>query len=344
MHNLEEHKKYESLVTKICYLTNITFLFAHIVYLIFFLIVKLDILVYVNIGSISIYLLLFILIRCKKELVYAIACGFEIFAYMIIATVLCGFSSGFQLCLAGLCILSFFTAYFSRGTRNLKGSILWCVLMLIGYVCLIFYCRFNKAYYELEAWTTVTLATFHAIIVFAFIGTYLYVFTRYAINLENKIIKESRTDRLTNIPNRYALYDYYDSLSISDEYFLAIFDIDNFKKINDIYGHVCGDYILKEISKIANDHFSTDFISRYGGEEFVVIVKSDNYEAALEKIDKIRQKIFEHAFIFDDKTISCSITIGVSKYDKEYSIDEWIMHSDNKLYEGKNKGKNITIS
>lgn len=344
MQGSENQIKFNKLVTKISYITNILFLFAHVIYLILFLITNIEIMIYVNVVSIGIYILFFILIHFKRYLTYAILAGIEIAYYMILATILCGYNSGFHLCLAGLCILSFFTVYFSNGSKNLIGAIIWCISMFIGYVFLIIYCRYQNPYYSLGKTFEIVLHIFHAIIVFAFITTYLYVQTRYAIKLEDKITKESRTDKLTNVNNRLALYDYYNSLNLDDDYTLAIFDIDNFKKINDTYGHVCGDFILKEIAKIATEHFANDFISRYGGEEFVVIVKSNNYEAALEKIDKIRQKIFEHAFIFEDKTISCSITIGVSKYDKEYTIDEWIMHSDNKLYEGKNKGKNITIS
>ena len=344
MQSIEEQKIYNNIITKTGYLTNITYLLVHIGYLIFFLINNVLFMVYVNIISAVIYLLFFLLIRFKKYTIYVIGCGIEISTYMVIGSITCGFNACFQFCLAGLCIIAFFTAYFSRVKSVIKLTIIFCILMCIEYLFTILYSRYNEPVYKLDSPIITTLAIFHTVIVFIFITVYLYIFTKYALNLEERIRRESRIDRLTNIPNRRALYDYYDSLTINNDYVLAIFDIDNFKKINDTYGHVCGDFILKEIAKIANEYFNNDFISRYGGEEFVVILNNNDYNQAIETIDKIREIIFNHPFIFEDKTINCSVTVGISKYDNEYSIDEWIMHSDNKLYEGKNKGKNITIS
>ena len=165
------------------------------------------------------------------------------------------------------------------------------------------------------------------------------------MNLEKSIKNESRIDRLTLIPNRHSLYNYFDCLENKETYALAIFDIDFFKKINDTYGHICGDYILKEIARITKDYFIDDYVCRYGGEEFVVIFNTGNdYEKASIRVDKFRELISKHKFKFEDKIISCTITVGLNKYEDNYSIDKWVMNADNKLYEGKNSGRNKTIS
>ena len=139
-----------------------------------------------------------------------------------------GFGTGFHFYLIGLCIVSFFTSYFSK-TKNIRGSIVWVGLSLAIYLTLFFVTEFNPPYYAIERWLEITLFVTHAVVVFAFVASYLVVFLKYALSLEKKIINESRTDELTQINNRYALYDFYDTEDKSSMA-LVLFDIDNFKK------------------------------------------------------------------------------------------------------------------
>ena len=342
MQSIEEKKAYDDVVKKTCITTNIAYLTTHIMYLIFFLITKSYILVYVNIGSIAIYSSFFLVIKLKKYEAYAYGCGLEIIIYMICATMLCGFKPGFHLCIIGLCIIAFYTAYFSQVNRKNTNAVIWTIFSMFVYLGLYFYCTFVDPYYNLEMWATITLFCSHAVIVFMFICIYLRTFTNYAIKLEERIKKESRTDKLTQIPNRLALYDYLDELKNKEEYVLIMFDIDDFKKINDKYGHICGDFVLREIARIANDSIDNSFISRYGGEEFVVIMKKNDNDIS-DRVEKIRLNIANNNFIFENNDIKTTITLGVSDYTDNLANDEWINLADNKLYEGKNSGKNKTV-
>ncbi len=344
MQSMEEKKAFNDVVYRTCIVSDLLYLVIHIVYLLLFLLTKLYILVYLNIGSIMVYLLCLLLIRYKKYIVYTFICGIEIAAYMSTCSIMCGFDSGFQLCLIGLCIIAFYANYFAEHGKKLYIPICWSAMMLILYLFLFFYCQNHKPYYDMKEWLLSFLRVAHASVVFAFIAGFLYIFIKYVVGLEEITKQESRTDRLTHIPNRYALYNYLESLKDKEDYVLAIFDIDDFKKINDVNGHICGDYMLREIANIAYGNSSDGFVARYGGEEFIVILRyEEDLITTADKLDKIRRIIADYDFTFDNKTLHLTITVGIAKYISGTTIDEWITRADDKLYEGKRTGKNKTV-
>ncbi len=341
MQSAIEKKEYYKVIIKTCYIANISYLLTHILYLILFLVSKVYPLVYVNIVSIVLYILFFYVLKKKKYYPYALMCGNEILIYMSIASIYVGFDSGFHLCIIGLCVVSFFSTYFAKVRSKIGNSIIWCSLSFAIVMGLFIYSVLNNSIYQIDRWLEITLYVFHTMAIFAFIAVYLSTFLRYAIKLENRIMLESRTDKLTQLHNRYDLYNYVDLLEDKNDYVLAMFDIDDFKVVNDEYGHICGDHMLVEVAEIAKNNSSDDFVSRFGGEEFIVITKID--DNAVNKIDDIRRKIEEHIFKFEDKSIHATITIGVSKYDEGMSVDDWIMRADKRLYEGKTSGKNKVV-
>ena len=344
MQSAEEKKKYYNVIIKTCYIANIAYLLTHVFYLVLFLIIKVYPLVYVNIGSIIIYALCFIVLKKKKYYPYALICGNEILIYMSIASILVGFELGFNLCIIGVCVVSFFSSYFAKGKGKILKSIIWCVLSFTICVSLFIYSVINGAKYDVDRWAKILLYLFHLAAVFAFIMAYLTTFLNYAMKLEKRIMNESRTDKLTQVHNRYDLYNYINTLEDKSDYALIMFDIDDFKHINDIYGHLCGDEILKELAKIAKDTFINDFVSRYGGEEFIIILKMNgDINNAFEMTDSFRKIIEGHEFIFNNEIIRLTITSGFEAYKDNDTIENWIGSADKKLYLGKGKGKNITV-
>ena len=344
MQSAEEKKAYYKVIVRTCYIANIVYLIAHIVYLFLFLAAKIYPLVYINLASIAFYCLCFLLLRKQKYYQYALACGNEILLYMSAASILVGFESGFHLCIIGLCVVSFFSTYFAKVKRKIANSITWCILSFIIVALLFAHANFVGPIYPIDMWLKVTLYAMHLVSIFGFIVVYLSTFLRYAITLENRIITESRTDRLTQLHNRYDLYNYVSTLTDKSDYALSMFDIDDFKVVNDEYGHLCGDEVLKEIARIATDLFIDDFVSRYGGEEFIIISRMNgdiNY--AVEQLERFRKAIEQHEFKFDNKIIHLTITIGLEAYSAEGTIEEWIGRADKKLYYGKNSGKNQTV-
>jgi len=329
-------------IRKTCYTANIVYTILHLFYLILFLVSKMYILAYVTAAVTAIYLLFFLLISKKKYYLYALCCGNLFFGFVSVTTIMLGFSAGFHFYLISLCVVSFFTSYFSKVT-HIKGSILWVGLSLAIYLVLFFVTEFNPPYYVMDKWLEITLFVTNAIVVFVMIATYLVVFLKYALSLERKIKNESRTDELTQISNRYGLYDYFDRERNKTHKTLALLDIDDFKVINDKYGHLAGDFILKRVAEIATDVLSDAFVCRYGGEEFVVVLNDDSHYSVLDKLEAFRKSIEDEVFEFEGMKLHITVTIGASKGSKDFTVEQWVESADKKMYSGKKNGKNQTV-
>lgn len=330
---------YYSTIRKTCFTANIAYLILRIFYLVLFLIAGIYSLVWYTAATIVFYLLCFLLMKKKKYYLYALLCGNEYFAYIIAVTLLIGFASGFHLYLIGLSVVSFFATYFSK-TKKINNSLLWAGISVGIYLMLFFVTLHNAPKYAIPEWMQATFLAVHIVMAFLFVCFYLVTFTKYTLSLEKKIMLESRTDELTQINNRYGLYDYFAQEEDASSKSLAIFDIDNFKIINDTYGHVAGDFILKRIAEITNEVLAGCFVCRYGGEEFVVVMDS---KECYERLEALRKAIENEAIEYEGHVHKITITIGVAQYRKDMSIEKWIEDADSKMYAGKNSGKNKTV-
>lgn len=157
---------------------------------------------------------------------------------------------------------------------------------------------------------------------------------------EISMLKNSSSrDNLTGLYNRNIVEEAYDN---SDS--LIMCDIDDFKKLNDNFGHNFGDQVLVEISKMIKSCVrSSDYVIRWGGEEFLIFVRTASIEVAVSLAERIRKNA-ERINIDNDKKPMITMSFGVSKLDKTDSITSDIEKVDNALYDSKKSGKNkITI-
>lgn len=154
------------------------------------------------------------------------------------------------------------------------------------------------------------------------------------------------TDPLTGSGNRLAL-----DQALSREINLAhrndtplsvvMFDFDHFKKVNDGYGHLCGDKVLKEmIQEIKHVIRKTDLLFRYGGEEFVLLLHKTSLENATAVADKIREHIANTPINFKQQLINVSVSVGTATLQEGDAIDTLIDRADSALYQAKNLGRN----
>ena len=337
-----DKKHYYRTIDKTCLTANTLYLVLHIIYLILFLISGLTVLSIVTGVVIAFYVFAYWLIRIKKYYLYALICGNVFFVFIAVTSLMAGFNTGFHFYLIGLCIVSFFTSYFSK-SKDIKGSIVWVGLSLAIYLTLYLVSQFNEPYYRIEKWLEITLFSTNAVVLFLFIASYMVVFLKYALSLEKKIMNESRTDELTQIKNRYGLYDYFEMMEDKSNKVLALFDIDDFKAVNDRYGHAGGDYVLKRIAEIATDELSDSFVCRYGGEEFVVVMEENEKAPVLDRLEALRKRIESEPFGFEGEPIHVTVTIGATKNCDEISLESWVSQTDEKMYLGKKSGKNKTV-
>ncbi|MBI5755837.1 MAG: sensor domain-containing diguanylate cyclase [Nitrospirae bacterium] len=127
----------------------------------------------------------------------------------------------------------------------------------------------------------------------------------------------------------------------------VMLDIDNFKKVNDTYGHQSGDWVLQEVAKVIRDSVrETDVVARYGGEEFAVILPHTGREDAIKLAERIRQSIKGFRFDAVGNGEQITASMGVATYpDTEIrDIDDLVRKADNGLYKAKSNGKDMVVS
>lgn len=159
----------------------------------------------------------------------------------------------------------------------------------------------------------------------------------------NEIKRLSYMDPLTEIYNRNMLYEELDNfISRAHRYnepvSIIIFDIDHFKQVNDIHGHLTGDEVLVELADLVQSLLrKNDLLARWGGEEFIILVPHATLHGAIELAGKIQNHISEHSFK-KIKRLRCSF--GVCQYNTLYTQKEFLTWADKALYKAKQWGRN----
>ncbi|GAA5315955.1 MAG: hypothetical protein AseanaTS_11600 [Candidatus Pelagadaptatus aseana] len=154
------------------------------------------------------------------------------------------------------------------------------------------------------------------------------------------------TDSLTGLPNREAYverahYEFNRWQRYGRPLTLAVTDIDHFKRINDNYGHQAGDKVLQVLGKaIAKRLREVDFIGRYGGEEFVLLLPETDEQNAHEALDKIRQAIAAMPFRFHQDPVTITLSIGLSQFRQGDTVEAVFERADKQLYVAKQQGRN----
>ncbi len=161
--------------------------------------------------------------------------------------------------------------------------------------------------------------------------------------------KQSKTDGLTNLYNQSSFKDYYEKAfeyanSSGMSLHLALIDIDDFKSINDTYGHRVGDIILEKVSLIIQENItSSDIAARYGGEEFALLMFEQSFEQAYAQVEQIRQKLALMGHL-ELEGASITVSIGLKSYSPNLSKDKLFEEVDAYLYSAKRTGKNKTVT
>jgi diguanylate cyclase (GGDEF)-like protein len=169
---------------------------------------------------------------------------------------------------------------------------------------------------------------------------------RYNQQLENL----ASFDSLTQLPNRRNFNIYFEkALKLfkrdNTPRSIIFFDLDNFKHINDTYGHLVGDEVLKRIADILKAQIrDSDSISRWGGEEFLVLLNNSNLQYSMEVAEKLRVAFENDIILHDLVKGGVTSSFGVTTfYEKDSNIDKIVSRADEALYKAKNSGKNCVI-
>ena len=160
---------------------------------------------------------------------------------------------------------------------------------------------------------------------------------------------EINTDGLTKIFNRKGFFDTIKPLvyvAQRNHLFVAIMmiDIDDFKKLNDTYGHQAGDQALARVANLIKVNIrQSDILGRYGGEEFCIFIPYTEKPSLMKVAEKIRREIEDGTRTGIPVTVSIGVASGYIETDAEKEIDELIKHADESLYQAKSSGKNVVV-
>ncbi|HAH63251.1 MAG TPA: hypothetical protein DCL73_14270 [Treponema sp.] len=333
---------------------DIVLLCAHTLLLIFFICMRIKIMVYVNILSISFYGILLVLQNLnvvRASLATWLYTG-EIMIHLIFALLCLGWACGFQLYCIGLLSLIFFLSYGSdKNDAHIFHPVQASIVSMVIFFGMEYYTTVHEPLYMVTFFMRKFLYTANALFIFLLVIIFSKAYSDFIRSSEQKIRKEAYHDELTKLYNRRRMREilgkfHEEAAKNRTHYSVAMFDIDDFKKINDTYGHAAGDYVLKTISRMLIPYCAdTAKVCRWGGEEFlfVELYKTDNFEC-MEHIESIRKEIEEYSFIYDDRRFNITVTAGVASCNGDIPISKIIAKADENMYLGKGSGKNRVMA
>jgi diguanylate cyclase (GGDEF)-like protein len=161
---------------------------------------------------------------------------------------------------------------------------------------------------------------------------------------------EARQDKLTSLPNRRALDVLLPQVAekahrLGEPLTVVMLDIDHFKRCNDTYGHRGGDAVLVEVAaRLRAEMRGSDFASRYGGEEFILVLPGCSLILGQRVAERVRQAIARRPIVFEGKTISVTTSLGLAELQPKETADGAIERADQALYSAKNSGRNRWVA
>lgn len=330
------------------YVVNGLFLILHIFLEIYYVVIGADLMVKLNGISLIIEIFSFYLIKSDKTKIFVNISFYEAMIHVTVATLCFGWDCGFQDFHIAIIVLVFFGNYFSQKMgHNDVPTLKFCILDIIAYICSFLWFNWFEEIYNISSTLQKYTQLLSAFVIFFIVIVFMWVLTQFTVTVEEAMNKKAQFDELTELPNRYYLMAHFKQFMTKEnkqDNYLAIMDIDDFKKVNDTYGHNCGDYVLKEIAQLITKYSKGGFVCRWGGEEFIILGSVEiDMKNQCRILNDIRKFVGNHDFKYEEYKFNITITMGVAIYEQGQSVEEWVNVADKKLYAGKYSGKNKLV-
>ena len=348
---LNERRKYV--------ITGILLSLVHLFFLCLFLVLGVRAMYLYNVGAVLIYAGIAIITGKVARYTYIFIVTFiEILFHSILASLTLGWEWGFMTYTLGLIPASFYIAYtvdyFKKKLRipAIASAIVFTCFLLVREIT-----SNNGGMYDGVFSDRVVHATylFNMMLTFILLWGIAFLFSLEVYymqhNLENENIsleELANHDPLTHLMNRRSMDSYleescYRARKKREKFSIIMADIDDFKKINDTYGHSAGDAVLVEASSVVSGAVrEEDHVCRWGGEEIVILVRS-GMEEAKSVAWRICHEIAAKEITFGEYSINVTMTLGVAEYRDGESVFEIVERADKRMYEGKLRGKNRVV-
>lgn len=332
----------------------------HIIFSIAFFISGFIYLAILNIIFTTIYVICANMFKLKRMKIIFGLVNFTLATFIISNIILLGWNHSFYLyfyLVIPLTLISCISR--ERTTYNLKYAIMQFGIITAGLIFAYLYTKnhtpmyivtdANKfLYYLISVINFVATSGLSFLINYAFIAD-VNVSNQRLANINNELNHIATHDPLTSLINRRSMNDHFykaiDNYRHSHNKFsLILADIDDFKKVNDVYGHDSGDIVLKRVSKIIIDNVpKPGVVCRWGGEEILILTYCDIKEA-VKVAEQIRQAVASTSFVFNNTYIKSTLTLGVAEYNPDLPIGKIVSQADANLYKGKKSTKNCVVA
>lgn len=304
-----------------------------------------------NITSVAIFLYLIGYLAKTKDLPYTMLLTYiEVIIHQVTAVYLLGWDYGFQfylLILPGFVLLGSFRYGWLPYLLALLSLFILAGLYIMSLQMVPMYqmASIQEPIYFMNLMVSALILT----IISGVFSVNAIKDEKQLISSHNELYQSAITDKLTGLFNRFRGYELLEILHKNfkrnkSSYVLALVDIDDFKAINDHFGHDAGDQVLVDVSKCFLQTFrETDVVCRWGGEEFLLIFPDTSSEQASRALEKVRKVVSEMPVTLGGKPHSITVTIGYIESEPVEHFNNLIKKADIALYKGKHQGKNCVV-
>ncbi|HKI57884.1 MAG TPA: GGDEF domain-containing protein [Trueperaceae bacterium] len=326
-------------------------LLVHVIFMLAFALVGVWSLAGFNVASVLTYVLALQRIRrgeTDRPFVFA---GVEVIAHAALATFVLGVRSGFFMYVPLLTVLTFLNP-----RASIRTKLWWSAAEAGAFMLLLGVAESVTPMAPPAAVTLRWLAVLNGALVVGTLGFLAHV-THEAVQAAERDLRRAmarldelaRTDPLTGLLNRRAMSEMLDVEAKRVDrngrsFAVMVADLDDFKAINDAYGHPVGDHALRTIAqRLLGAVRAQDQVARWGGEEFLLLLPETDMPTALEVADRLRAAVADTALKAGDTELHVTGTIGVAVYRQGGSIHETVRAADRALYAGKSDGKDRVV-
>ena len=317
---------------------------VHVLYVALFGGLGMSGMVYYNVGSTVFYMAMLVLVFYGRYRTAVTLIHLEVCVFVTAGTLALGWDAGLPLLLIALASLIYIRPYRCSWIPYMFSALEIGVFVFLkmawdqeGMTPAISACLANAVYLFNAA------ASFTIILVSSTIFNVSSALAQGRLMRKNEILQEAAsTDSLTGVLTRYGLKEQLEPLQ-GKQAVIALGDLDDFKRINDTYGHICGDYVLATAARLMQETAGTQ-VCRWGGEEFLIIMTEQPEREARAVLTGIAEKIRSYPFSYDGYQIRITMTFGLTSGVIGPEFESLVKLADQRMYQGKRQGKDQIVS
>jgi diguanylate cyclase (GGDEF)-like protein len=328
------------LLTSGCLLAGVT----HVAFCVLFYQAGVQAMAQVNVASVLLYVLAAMLLKQERVGLALTLIGLEVVGHAVLAVRVVGWDSGFHYYLL-ITIPILLASQVSKWPFKISVG----VLIALAYLLMDTYWRKAVPLRSMDADTLAHLHRFNLVSTMALLGGLTVLYVRLITQAEQRLHQLATTDSLTGLMNRRSLIDALDREQARRQrkphpMAVILVDIDHFKKLNDTWGHTMGDWALQAVANILKQGVrEMDYVARWGGEEFLIILPFASAHDAHPVAERLRQAIAGLRFPGKDHALRVTVTLGLTEMVEEEPTDQAIQRADLALYQGKHEGRDRVV-